>query len=61
MKRRRTEQREERRKEQVELNLLAEDEAGRRPLVDRARGCTLPFLGGVLFVLAMVGWKGFLG
>ena len=51
MTRRRQGPRQERRREQVEINLLSEtDESG-----DRARarrGCTLPFLGGSLLAIA---------
>jgi hypothetical protein len=42
----------ERRKEHVELNLMAESEA-RGPLAKARRGCALPFLGGSLLVIAL--------
>jgi hypothetical protein len=42
---------EERRREQVELNLLSQNQE-RRSLAKARRGCTLPFLGGTLLVLA---------
>jgi len=44
---------EERRKEQVEVNLLAGSEV-RRPRAKARRGCSLPFLGGSLLVVALV-------
>lgn len=42
---------EERRREQVELNLLSQNQE-RRSVAAARRGCTLPFLGGTLLVLA---------
>ena len=45
--------RDERRQEQVELNLLATNhEKGR--LASARRGCTLPFLGGSLLVMLFI-------
>jgi hypothetical protein len=56
LKKRRQQPREERRKTQVEVNLLAENEGGR--VISKARrGCTIPFLGGgglLLIVLEAV-------
>lgn len=50
--------RDERRREQVELNLLAHNQERGR-LASARRGCTLPFLGGsvlvILFALLMHG------
>jgi hypothetical protein len=43
--------REERRGEHIEINLLSETEE-RRPLARTRRGCTLPFLGGGLLIIA---------
>jgi hypothetical protein len=49
--------REERRRTQVEVNLLAENEGGRsgRVISKRRSGCGIPFLGGVgvLFLIAV--------
>jgi hypothetical protein len=45
--------REERRRDQVEVNLMHQNE-DRGPLGTARRGCTLPFLGGSLLVVAMV-------
>lgn len=42
--------RDERRREQVELNLLAHNQERGR-LAGARRGCTLPFLGGSLLVI----------
>jgi hypothetical protein len=45
---------EERRKSQVEVNLLAEADAGRSGPERTTRGCSLPFLGGGgLLILAI--------
>jgi hypothetical protein len=44
--------REERRREHVELNLLAPNEE-RGPLSKARRGCAIPFLGGILMVIAL--------
>jgi len=50
LKKRRQKHSEERRKTQVEVNLLAEDEGGR--VITKTRsGCTIPFLGAVLLVV----------
>jgi hypothetical protein len=43
---------EERRREQVEVNLLA-DAQERGGLAKARRGCTLPFLGGSLLILVL--------
>ena len=43
---RRQQPREERRRPQVEVNLLAENEPGGRVISKSRRGCTIPFLGG---------------
>lgn len=43
--------RDERRREHVEVNLMQNEERG--PLATARRGCTLPFLGGSLLVVAM--------
>jgi len=54
MKRRRQQPRDERRRAQVEVNLLAESEGGRVIRKTRARGCGLPFFGGTgLFLIAL--------
>ena len=50
MKRRRQQKREERRKTQVEVNLLAEGDGGRL-ITKTRRGCTIPFLGVGLLVM----------
>ena len=46
--------REERRKPQVEVNLLAENEGGGRVISKTGRGCTLPFFGGTGLFLIVV-------
>jgi hypothetical protein len=46
--------REERRKPQVEVNLLAENEGGGRVISKTRRGCTLPFFGGTGLFLIVV-------
>lgn len=51
MKRRKIRPREERRREHVEVNLLAESEES-GALARARRGCSLPFLGGTLLVIA---------
>lgn len=51
MKRRKAGPREERRREHVELNLLAQSEEP-GALARARRGCSLPFLGGSLLVIA---------
>jgi hypothetical protein len=61
MKRKRREQREERRKDQVELNLLAEEETTRSPLGRARSGCALPFLGGLGILVAIAGVHAVLG
>lgn len=43
MKRKRQDAGEERRRERVEINLVAEEESGRVPILKRGRGCALPF------------------
>jgi len=49
----RKKQQPERRRAQIEINLLAdEEEKGGLPLA--RRGCSLPFLGGVLAVLGLL-------
>ncbi len=49
----RKQQREERRREHVEINLLAEDQERDGGAFARARrGCAIPFLGGSLLLLA---------
>ena len=50
MSKRKQAQREERRRQAVEVNLLAPTQ-GRRDRAARRRGCTFPFLGGTLFVI----------
>jgi hypothetical protein len=52
VKRRRQQPREERRKTQVEVNLLAENEGG-RVISKTGRGCTIPFLGGGLLLIVL--------
>jgi hypothetical protein len=51
MKRRRGEKREERRKDQVELNLLSDEQPSLGAKSKGRRGCGLPFLGGVLVLV----------
>lgn len=50
MKKRRKQRSEERRRTQVEVNLLAEDEGG-RVITKTRRGCTIPFLGAGVLVM----------
>jgi len=45
--------RDERRTDQVEVNLLAESEGG-RVITKTRRGCTIPFLGGTLILAIAV-------
>lgn len=62
MKKRRQQAPDERRKAQVEVNLLAENEGGRVISRTRGRGCSLPFLGGTgLFVIALEAIRAGLG
>jgi hypothetical protein len=44
--------RDERRREHVEVNLMT-DGTERRPLARARRGCSLPFLGGGMFLLGL--------
>lgn len=61
MKKRRQQPPEERRKAQVEVNLLAEGE-GRLSSKTRGRGCTLPFFGGTgLFLIVLEAVRAGLG
>ena len=60
MKRRRQQPREERRKAQVEVNLLAENEGG-RVISKTRRGCTIPFLGGGLLLIVLEAVRAGLG
>ena len=53
MKKRRIDPPEERRKERVEINLMAEDEGPRHLLSKTRRGCTLPFTVGVLVLIGL--------
>jgi hypothetical protein len=62
VKKRREQPRDERRKAQVEVNLLAESEGGRVIKKTRGRGCTVPFLGGTgLFLIVLEGVRAGLG
>ena len=62
MKKRRQEPAEDRRKAQVEVNLLAEHEGGRVISRTRARGCYLPFFGGTgLFLILLEAARAGLG
>ena len=62
MKRRRPQVPDERRKAQVEVNLLAENEGGRVISKTRGRGCSLPFLGGTgVLVIALEAVRAGLG
>jgi hypothetical protein len=54
MKKRRQQPTEERRKAQVEVNLLAESEGGRVISRIGGRGCTLPFFGGAGLLLIVL-------
>ena len=54
MKKRRRQPPEERRKAQVEVNLLAESEGGRGISKRGGRGCTLPFFGGTGLLLIVL-------
>jgi hypothetical protein len=45
-------QREERRKDGLELNLLSEDSSAGSPGGKARRGCTLPFTGSLLLLVA---------
>ena len=49
MSKRKDASRDERRRAQVEVNLLAETEGG-RVITKTRRGCSLPFLGGLLIL-----------
>jgi hypothetical protein len=53
VKKRQPSRQDDRRRSQVEINLIGEDEPGTRgPLAGRRRGgCTLPFLGGSVLIL----------
>jgi hypothetical protein len=51
VKKRRQQPVDERRRAQVEVNLLAESEGGRVISKTRGRGCALPFFGGTGLVL----------
>jgi hypothetical protein len=61
VKKRRTEHGEERRKDRVEVNLMAEEETSRGPVSKKARGCALPFTGGLLVLVAIVELRSLLG
>jgi hypothetical protein len=62
MKRRRQQPLDERRRAQVEVNLLAESEGGRVISKTRGRGCSLPFFGGTaLFLIALEAVRAGLG
>jgi len=62
MKKRRGEAREERRKDRVEINLLAEDEGSYRTArAKRRRGCSLPFLGGAFLGVSVLWLRVVLG
>jgi hypothetical protein len=62
VKKRRRDPADERRKAQVEVNLLAENEGGRVISNTRGRGCTLPFFGGTgLFLVALEAVRAGLG
>jgi len=50
LKKRRHQQREERREDQVEVNLLVEGDGG-RVITKTRRGCTIPFLSAGLLVM----------
>lgn len=52
MRKRRDQHGEERRKAQVEVNLLAESEGG-RVITKAGRGCTLPFFGVGAFLIVI--------
>jgi hypothetical protein len=61
VKKRRQQPLDERRRAQVEVNLLAENEGG-RAIRTRGRGCALPFLGGTgLFVIVLEAARAGLG
>lgn len=54
--------REERRKAQVEVNLLAENESSGRVINKARRGCTLQFLGGTgVFLIVLEAFRAVLG
>jgi hypothetical protein len=62
MKKRRQQPLDERRRAQVEVNLLAESEGGRVISKTRGRGCTLPFFGGAgVFLIALEAVRAGLG
>ena len=52
MKRRRDGHQDERRKARVEMNLVAERDGDHKPLDKARRGCSLPFLGGIVLLAA---------
>jgi len=54
VKRRRQQPLDERRKAQVEVNLLAESEGNQVISKTRTRGCTLPFFGGTALVMIVL-------
>jgi len=53
VKKRQPPRQDDRRRTQVEINLIGDDDAGtRRPQAGRRRGgCTLPFIGGSILIL----------
>jgi hypothetical protein len=59
LKQRRREPREERRQDQVEVNLLTEDEGATSGgvLARTRRGCALPFFGAGILVVAFVAFR----
>jgi hypothetical protein len=54
---RRQQPREDRRRAQVEVNLLAESEGG-KVITKSRRGCALPFFGSSLLVIGLVAVEG---
>jgi hypothetical protein len=59
MKKRRQQPLDDRRRAQVEVNLLAESEGGRVISKTRGRGCALPFFGGTgLFLIVLEAVRG---
>jgi len=62
LKKRRQQPQDERRRAQVEVNLLAESEGGSVISKTRRRGCALPFLGGTgLLVIVLEAARASLG
>jgi hypothetical protein len=62
VKKRRQQPLDERRRAQVEVNLLAENEGGRVISKTRGRGCALPFFGGTgLLVIVLEAVRAGLG